>query len=318
MAALIALLETQLGLSWTDIVEWLREQNSLDVIEARLIERGISGVLLEEVETAAARYADDLHAAFTRAGERTAAVVDAQLDDALVRFEQTNYRAVARAEVNKYELVKGLSEESRTVVRRVVADGVEAGANPRVIARDIRDSIGLTDAQQQHVANYRRALEQADYSKAMGYELRDARSDKMLRRLDRDDGRLSGEQIDRMVERYRKNYVAYRAETIARTEALRAAHEGADELFLQAINRGDLELEQLESMWNAGPRTKHARDEHQAMDEQVQPFGEPFVAPDGTTLRYPGDPNAGARHTANCRCRKSTVIKAPAAAAAAA
>lgn len=308
MAALIALLEKKLGLSWTDIVEWLREQNSVDAIEARLAERGLGGSMLEEIETAAARYADDLQAAYVEAGQRAAEILDEVLDDAIVRFDATNLRAVERARLNKYELVKGLSDESRDVVRRVVTDGMTRGTNPRVMARNIRDSIGLTDAQAQHVENYRRALEDGDFTNAMGYELRDGRSDKLLRRLRRDGGELDAEQIDRMVERYRKNYVAFRAETIARTEALRAAHEGTRELYLQAIERGDLDVDQLTQVWNAGPRTKFARDQHQAMDEQQRKLGEPFEAPDGTLLRYPGDPNAGPEHTANCRCSVSTIL----------
>lgn len=316
MSALIALLERQLGLSWADIVEWLRDQNGLDAIEARLVERGIgagtltstTGILVQ-IETAAARYADDLHAAYVQSGQRVAEWLDDKLDDTLVRFDQTNVRAVARAQANRYELVQGLTEESEEVVRRVLSEGLATGANPRVMARELRDSIGLTPKQSEHVANYRRALAEGDYSRALRYELRDGRSDRTLRRLMRDGGELDAEQAERMVERYRANYVATRSETIARTEALRAAHEGADEAIVQAILRGDIEAGQLEAMWNAGSSTRFAREMHQEMDEVTVPFGEDFVMPDGVLMKHPGDPRGGAKHNARCRCNRSVRLK---------
>lgn len=314
MSALIALLERQLGLSWSDIVEWLREQNALDAIEARLIERGIgagtvtstTGILVQ-IETAAARYADDLHAAYVQSGQRVAQWLDDKLDDTLVRFDQTNVRAVARAQANRYELVQGLTEESREVVSRVVSDGLAAGTNPRVMAREIRDSIGLTPSQESAVRRYRKELESGDFSSAMGRELRDGRSDRRLRRLMRDGGELEPEQIDMMVERYRTNFVAYRAEVVARTEALRAAHEGVEEMYRQAIERGDLQIGQLVRTWNAGGG-RRTRDSHAAMDGQERPFGQAFESGNGYALRYPGDPSAPRAETINCRCAVSTIL----------
>ncbi len=93
---------------------------------------------------------------------------------------------------------------------------------------------------------------------------------------------------------------------IARTEALRAAHEGTEDLYRQAIERGDIEDGQLTRIWNAGPRTKHAREQHQKMDGERVKMGDPFVMPDGSRLRYPGDPRADPKHTAQCRCTIST------------
>lgn len=321
MSALIALLERQLGVSWTDIVEWLREQNGIDAIEARLIERGIGGGfltstegLLVDIETAYIGYADDIHAAYVQAGQRAAGWLDDRIANKLLRFDQMNYRAVARAQANRYELVQGLSDESREVVSRVVSEGLEAGINPRAMAREIRDSIGLTPKQAEHVANYRRALADGDFSRALRYELRDGRSDRTLRRLMRDGGELDPAQLEAMVDRYRKNYVAFRAKTIARAEALRAAHEGAEDMYAQAISRGDLDPEDVTRTWNSRSPSKRAREQHQEMDEQHRPWGVPFEAPDGTLLRYPGDPNAGARHTANCGCAVSTTLSLRAAA----
>lgn len=309
MRRLIAVLERSLGLAWVDIVEWLRKQNGLAEIEQRLATGHIDDLILE-VEAAALRFAAEATEAYAVAGRRVARWLDVKIDDALVRFDVTNYRAVARADANQLELVTGFTQEQRLITRNVLAAGVRRGANPRELARSLRDSIGLTQTQDQYVRNYRRALESGDWSNAMRRELRDKRSDRLLERLKREGDPLSSKQINKMVEDYRKRYIAHRAENIARTEALRAAHFGHDDAIAQALGRGELLASQLEEEWHsrrAGPR---ARDQHRAMNGKRVAFGDDFVLPDGTRMRGPGDPRGGARHTANCGCAKSTAFAA--------
>ncbi len=310
MRQLIAALEKALGVAWADVVQWLRETNSLDAIEQRLAS-GMLDDVIAEVPAAAAKLAAEITEAYVTAGQKTAVWLDAKVDDALIRFDVTNHRAIARAETNQLELVSGLTREQRDVARNVIADGVSRAANPREIARDLRDSIGLTETQESHVRNFRRQLEDGDFRGALRRELRDKRSDRMLRRLAREKGSLSTEQVDKLVEDYRKRYVSYRAEIIARTEALRATHQGNEDLFAQAIERGDIEAADLVREWHSGrgPRT---RDSHRAMDGQTRKFGEAFTSGAGVPLRYPGDVAAPARETAQCRCLVSTTIKAAA------
>ncbi len=311
MEELVAALERALGMQWTDIVEWLRDQNPVDAIEKRLTERGASGVILR-VPDAAARFADALHDSYVQAGQSAMTWLDDRVPDALIRFDQTNYRAVSKAQTQRYDLIRGFNDEQRDVVRRVVSEGMRDGVNPRVQAKALRESIGLTDHQSRIVARYRRELQAGDWSAAMGRELHDGRSDQLLRRLRSEGGSLSQEQVDAMTERYRKNWVAYRAETIARTEALRAAHSGTAEAMQQAVERGDIERDELVQEWHAakGPRT---RDSHRVMDGQTRRMGEAFRSGNGYALRYPCDPNAPTSETANCRCAVSTVYLPPAA-----
>lgn len=304
---LLALVEKHLGKSWVEIADWLRDQNSIDAIEQRLLAGDYAG-LVAEVESAARRFATEAHEQFMRAGRAGSKWLDDQIADRLIRFDVTNARAVRAAQRNELELVYGLTAETREVIRTVIVDGQRAGLNPRSIARDIRDSITLTPTQARHVANYRRQLESGEWGAAMRRELRDARSDRTLRRLARDGAPLSEAQIDKMVERYRKNYIAYRAETIARTESARNVHAGLQEAFTQAVERGDIEADQLVREWIAGPRTPNAREQHQEMNGQQRKFGEPFVAPDGTLLMWPGD--GPPEHSANCRCTVATVMAA--------
>lgn len=305
MQRLIEQLQRQLGKGWIEIVEWLRSTNSLTAIDARLAAGDYAGVVAE-VESAALRFAAEGHTAYVTAGQKAAKWLDAKVPDALVRFDQTNTRAVRRAEQNQLELVRGFTQEQREVTRRVLVEGARTGVNPREMARDIRDSIGLTDTQSQHVLNYRRQLESRQFGAAMSRELHDARADRTLARLRRAGDSLTPAQVDKMVEAYRKNYISYRAETIARTEALKHAHEGAAEGMQQAVERGDIEAGSLTKTWNAGPRTRHARVDHQHMDGKRVPFGQLFELPDGTRMTGPGDPAGGATHNANCRCNSST------------
>lgn len=95
---------------------------------------------------------------------------------------------------------------------------------------------------------------------------------------------------------------------IARTEGLKAVHAGNQELFQQAIDRGDIDANQLVGQWNPGPRTKNARPDHRtpALLSQRPAFGVPFDMPDGTQMLHPGDEAGGAANCACCRCTKST------------
>lgn len=306
--SLLAAVERALGREWVEIAEWLREQNDLDAIEERLLAGDFRG-LVAQIEDAARRFATATQAQFARAGQAAADWLDAQpsLADRIIRFDATHERAVAAARRNELELVRGLSLETRETVRAVLVDGQINGKNPRSMARDIRDSIGLTPTQTQHVLNYRRALESGDFANALGRELRDARSDRMLRRLADEGGQLTEQQIDRMVERYRAAYVSFRAEVIARTESARNVHAGLQEAYTQAVERGDIEADQLVREWVAAPPTPNAREQHQAMDGQQRKLNEPFVAPDGTPLMYPGD--GPPKHSANCRCTVAATLQ---------
>lgn len=304
---LIALLERQLGLQWADIVEWLRQQNGLDEVERRL---ATGQFPIVGVEDAARRIADEIHSAYVTSGKTQAEWLDRQpgLKDVLVRFDTGQAAVVDRQRRSEIKTVEGLAAESRDVIRNVLVEDRRMGVNPRESARRIRDSIGLTAQQEQWATNYRRALEQQDYSRALGYELSSGNADRSVASAQRRRVGLSPARIDEMVEAYRANALQYRAETIARTEAQGAAEAGATDAIRQAVDRGDVKAEELIVEWHAGPGGPDARPDHQAMDGVTVRFGEDFVLPDGTRMSGPHDPRGGAKHNANCRCTKSTRI----------
>ena len=301
MRALVALLEKRLGVEWRDIIEWLRGQNGLDALEAKLVSGDLSAVIVE-VEAAAAKFATELHQAYVTSGQRAAKWLDGKVPDSLIRFDVTHSKVIQRAQQNSYEQIVGLVQEQREVVRTVITEGVTTGAAPRETARRLRDSIGLAPQQEKNLTNYRRALERGDWSKAMGYELRDGRADRSMRR----GMNLTPKRIDELAERYRVNSINHRAETIARTESLAAANAGAEDAMQQAVERGDVDAAQMVKEWHAGSKTKNARPDHQKMDGVTVKVGEMFVLPDGTRMPVPGV--GPVEYVANCRCTSSTTF----------
>lgn len=309
MEALRAAVEAQLGESWSGAVDWLRENNQVDDIARRMRLGDIDGAV-QGVEQAAMRVAADIHSAFVQSAEATAEWVDGQIATKLVTFDTTNQRAAEWARMNRADAVREMSIEVKDSISKAVARNVREGRNPMETAREIRDSIGLTEHQDAVVANYRRALEDGDFGHALKAKLRDKRSDKVLRRLEKSGDSMTGDQIDSLVERYRKGWIKHRSEVIAQTEGLRALHEGNEEMLEQAIDSGSFERDDLIREWNTSGHA-NVRDSHQYMDGQTRLYGETFRSGKGNPLAYPGDPSAPGSEIIHCHCVLSTRIRTP-------
>lgn len=221
-------------------------------------------------------------------------------------FDQTNQRAVAIMRESRLRLISQFTEQQREATSLALTDGIERGLNPREQARNFRNSIGLTAYQQQAVMNYRSLLESGS-RQALNRRLRDARFDRTVVNAIESGNVLNETQIDRMVDRYQERFIRYRSEVIARTEALRAVHQGTEEMYQQAFDSGELSPAQLERTWliaggtNAQGQSR-TRDTHLPMNGQQRPIGEAFVSGAGVSLRYPGDEDAPASETTQCRC----------------
>jgi Phage Mu protein F like protein len=303
MQALLDLLEKHLGAAWRDVVDQLRDSNAIGEIVDRINRGDIAGAV-EGIDDAVKTFADAQAVAFDHSAHAASAWLSSE-SGSVVRYDQENTRAVAWANDNAATMVREVTQEQKDLVRRVVRDGVADGRNPREVARDIRDSIGLTDTQAQYVANYRTMLEKGNWSDALGRELTDGRDDRTVRGVASRGGSLTSDQIDTMVERYRSNWVGFRAETIARTEGLRALHEGTTELFKQAIDNGDIDADALVREWNHAGSGKNSRDNHVAIDGEQRGIDDAF----SIGLMYPGDPSADPDDVINCRCTLSTRMR---------
>jgi len=227
----------------------------------------------------------------------------------LVDFDPVNQRAVDRMASSQLRLIRGFTAEQRALVRRMTGEAIEDGLNPREMARRFRDSVGLTEYQQGIVRNYERQLRAGSLS-ALDRKLRDARFDRTVRRAVIDDKPLSDAQINNMVSRYKSRWRNYRSEVIARTEALRAVHQGGEDMIAQAVEEGSIDPNTIERKWVTA-KDERVRGSHRFMNQQKQPLQTAFLSGNGNLLSYPGDPGAPANDTIQCRCVLTTRIITP-------
>ena len=173
-----------------------------------------------------------------------------------VDIVRVNPRAVTWARKYSSNLVVQIGEETRNALRTIVADGLQAGNNPRVIARDIRQVIGLTERQAKAVQNYRALLE------------------------------AKGEKgIERKVERYAMRQLRLRAENIGRTEAIRAVSEAQQVSYETAYTEGKLPRSAKRKWISArGTRTCPLC---LALNGKIVGINEPFDAGVMTPPRHP-------------------------------
>ncbi len=244
---------------------------------------------------------------FVLAGERTSRFLSNALGIA-VDFDQVNQRAVRTMQRERLRLIREFTEEQRAATRAALVDGAERGLNPVQQARNFRASIGLTLRQHQAVVRFRSLLESGS-REALTRALRDRRFDRTVARAARTGEPLTAAQVNRMVDRYRQRYVAFRAVTIARTEALSAVHLANDEAYRQAVEQGHLAAEDLTRTWVTA-RDEKVRGSHRALNGVRKGLDEVFQGFAGV-LRFPGDPLAPASERVRCRCALSTRIDAP-------
>lgn len=217
-----------------------------------------------------------------------------------VTFDPGNARAAEIAQAQRLNLIRHTTESQRDSVRQALIRGQEEGLGPRRLALMFRDAVGLTPAQEAAVLNYRRLLEEGN-SDALRRDIRDRRYDRSVARAIRDDEPLSGAQIDKMVERYRSRYIQFRAEAIGRTEGVRITNLARAEALRQAAEQLEIEESRIIRVWNPTLDAR-TRDWHTSMKGQKKGVGEPFIDGQGQELMFPGDPNAPANTTINCRC----------------
>lgn len=286
-------------------IELIKNSRTLDEI-ADLLERGRLEDALSAVDDAARLLGTAYGAALSAAATDTAQFLTNNALTVAVGFDVTNQRAVDAIQRNSLRLISGFSQGQRQTIRQAMSRGIAQGLNPRELARLFRDTVGLTPLQESAVANYEAMLRNGNRD-ALRRELRDRRFDSTVNRAFRDRQPLSDDQVSRMVGAYRSRYIRYRAEVIGRTEGLRSAHEGVEEMYNQAIDSGQILPEEILQRWNT-TQDGRQRDSHDSLNGQERAWGEAWQADEGE-LRYPGDPNAPPSETAQCRCRVSRRLR---------
>lgn len=158
-------------------------------------------------------------------------------------YDPLNAATVAAQNASNQQLVQAVVDNAQAGASQVLSDALSAGRNPRVIAQQLRETLGLSPAEARAVETYRAALE-GGTAAPLQRALRDRRFDARVRR-----GDLTPEQIDQMTERYASRYRAFRALRIARTEALRAANQGRAAAWRQYAERSGIGPGGIRRFW---------------------------------------------------------------------
>ena len=203
----------------------------------------------------------------------------------VVSFDAYNPKAVEVMRTEGGRLVQQVSQGIKDMVREVSTQGLVLGDNPRTTARIIRGSIGLTASQRQAVANYRKLLTNGDPA-ALERALRDKRFDKTVRAWLDGVRTVDPAKVDDMVARYEARYLKYRAETIARNEAMAALTKGNRLAWDAVFDAGKADRNRMRRFWHV------ARDERACDYCKPIPranlkgvgFDEPFQTPLGPRM----------------------------------
>lgn len=203
--------------------------------------------------------------------------------------------------------IREITDTTVAAVRQTIERGQQQGRNPRNIAVDFRDNIGLTSRMEQAVANYRAGLESLS-PEVLNRVLRDKRFDSTIRNAIGSGKELTEQQIDKMVQRYRERAIKSRSETIARTEQLTAVTVGQRQSLLQARDQGKLSP-RLRRFWEPthDGRTRHYHFNIPTLNPEGVTIDEQYLTqPPGRTeyVSAPRDPMVSAANRVNCRCRE--------------
>jgi hypothetical protein len=279
-------------------------------IEAAMNAVGIDRVHFRKLDVA-------LSSSFEAAGEAAIATLPYRksLQGITVRalFDVRNLRAEAFIRERSSTRIVGIVDDTRKMVRSHLLAGMEAGQNPRTTALELVGRIqpngersggviGLTKSQLEWVSNYSEKLRDKDrLGEALDNKLRDKRFDKLVKRAIRDRAAIPEATIQKMVQNYNNRALKYRANAIARTEALTSLNAAQVEAARQAVEAGQIDASGVVKEWlsreDGRERTSHA-----ALDGKTVGLYEKFITPGDVAIDYPGEATIPASERINCRC----------------
>ncbi len=259
-------------------------------------------------------------------------IADAISEDALpaaaesriaVAFGVRNLPAERALQDYDLSLIREIDDNTVEGIRAALTRGMEAGRNPRQVALDLCGRIGadglrqggilgLTAIQAGHVENARTELTSTDPAmlrRFLGRGLRDRRYDAAVLRAINAGTALPDAVQEKVGNAYANAFLQYRAETVARTEALRATSVGQEAALRNAVATGALEAGNIRSFWidTDDDRTRPAHREIPDMNPDGRALGELFDTPLGPML-YPRDPAGTAENVIGCRCWRQVRI----------
>ncbi|MNX98291.1 Phage Mu protein F like protein [compost metagenome] len=193
---------------------------------------------------------------------------------------------------------------------------MEAGAAPRslavrIVGRTNRATgkreggiLGLSAPQERFVASAQHELASADPALLKHYltrTRRDRRFDRSITKAIREGQPVDPAIAAKALTAYERRLLQTRAQTVARTEAMTALHEGQYESLLQLVDSEAVQESQVRRVWRSSSdlRVRHT---HAALNGDSAGLRDTFHSPSGARLRFPGDPLAPVSERVNCRC----------------
>ena len=294
-AMLTAFQKIKNSVTLTEIEEAIKTQGITGAMNI-LNNMKIEGIIEKEI-------INDLNKAIIESGRITISLIPASavINDVFV-YNPFNPITAEFIQTYEFNLIRTISNNTREAIRNSVQADFIAGRNPRDTAKTFKDTIGLTPRQELAVRNYKIALEDLDRS-ALDRALRDKRFDPTIIRAISDKKKLTKSQINDMVKNYRERSIKHRAETIARTESLRAISVGEYSSAIQAVRDGAIDGDIVRRFWvfQDDKRTRNHHRQIPSLNPEGVAVDQPFATPLGP-LRFPRDPNGSAANTIQCRC----------------
>lgn len=200
-------------------------------------------------------------------------------DGVAISFNAMNLRAEEWASRYSGRLITEITEDQRVGVSRLVEAAQRDGRTPQETARDIRNIVGLHSRQVTALERYRASLVA--------------------------DG-TPPEKVARLTDKYSMALLRQRSMVIARTELLRATHEGQVQLAREGIIQGAIDKSRTFKQWIV-------TDDDLLDTELCLPMSEPdlgevrideaWTLPDGREAWTPQDSHP------NCRCTFAMIVK---------
>lgn len=218
-------------------------------------------------------------------------------------FSITNEKTSSVINAGNEKIASELSKSSKKALINNIYHSLGRGLSPYAMVQEYKATVGLTEADELAVHNYRKYLE-SNNREALNRKLRDKTFDNAIR--DSLDSKivLPKKQIEEITSSYRERLKVYRTEVIANNESLRAASISQYEAISQAKNTGALDTTSMRRFWVTSADEK-VRMNHRAIPS-MNPNGvgidESFKTPQGP-LKYPRDPNGSLSNIMNCRCK---------------
>lgn len=149
-------------------------------------------------------------------------------------FSQSDPRAVAWARLRSGRMIAQITDEQLRLIRQVVANAIENGVTVPQAARQISQQIGLHDRWQRAIEN----RYDADFQRFLREGVNPDRAANMA---------------EQAATKYRAKLIRARARNIARTEVMASQNYGTYLGWIEAGEKGLVNLSVTQKEWAAGP-----------------------------------------------------------------